>query len=108
MFPGFPTRLENEIIATFRREVFKDQEKELPFAIEVKVIISCLQFSHPRILQEENIMSLLEEVCSPTSWIVAIRTGGSIRRNGMRPDLNAWKDYLTILCFKISVFSQLQ
>jgi hypothetical protein len=37
MFPGFPTRLENEVVGIFQREISKSADKELPFQIEVKV-----------------------------------------------------------------------
>jgi len=37
MFPGFPTRLENEIVGLYKSVIQKGLDIDLPFDIEVKV-----------------------------------------------------------------------
>lgn len=39
MFPGFPTRLENEIIGLYKNTILKNPDAEISFDIEVKVRI---------------------------------------------------------------------
>jgi len=63
MFPGFPTRLENEIVAMYKSVIQKGLDVEIPFDIEVKVIDNFVKnLICVRIHQEESIMCLLEEV----------------------------------------------
>ena len=59
MFPGFPTRLYNELNSIFLNKVLKgDADAYKKSKIKFKIIV-IIQSMNIRILQEENIMFLL-------------------------------------------------
>ena len=45
MFPGLPTRLENEVVNLYKNTILKNPDAELTFDIEVKVILSLYYLS---------------------------------------------------------------
>ena len=45
MFPGLPTRLENEVVNLYKNTILKNPDAELTFDIEVKVMLSLCNFN---------------------------------------------------------------
>ncbi len=80
MFPGYSTRLENDLRSIYFKEILKSKGE-----IKIKIDIN-VNLYKKRMHQIENTMYLLEQEYTQI-WLKMILISGSLSKSGKRSDL---------------------